>query len=493
MPVETQKNTSDKTKSTEEFKRDNLISQEVREFFDRIAPEREFWKEKNRYYHDDLKRFMAHHIPPGSTLLEIGCGPGDLLAALPATKAVGVDFSTKMVEIARQKYSSCEFKVGFAEDLPVKTPFDIVIISDVIGLLPDVQKALEQLKYVTHENSRVVITYYNYLWEPIYKLAEAWGFKMPQPTQNWLPLWAIQNLLYLSGFEVVKKGYRLLFPKNIPILSSVLNGFVAKLPFFQKLCLMEWVIAKPIAKPKDPRSLTCSVVIPCRNERDNIENAITRTPEMGKETEFIFVDGNSSDGTVDEILRVQKLFPERKIKLIHQKVPKGKNDAVKLGFEEAQGDILMILDADLTVPPEDLPKFFNALADGKGEFINGTRMVYPMEKEAMRFLNILGNKFFGMAFSYLLEQRFSDTLCGTKVLTKGNYERIKAGRSYFGDFDPFGDFDLIFGASKLDLKIVEMPIRYRERVYGTTKIRRFFHGWLLLQMCMVALKKLKLV
>jgi glycosyltransferase involved in cell wall biosynthesis len=272
-----------------------------------------------------------------------------------------------------------------------------------------------------------------------------------------------------------------------------LNRVVAKLPFIERLCLMEWIVAKPVSKPKDLKALSCSVIVPCRNERDNIEKAIIRTPDMGREMEFIFVDGRSNDGTVEEIERVIKQFPAKKIKLLHQPEPKGKYDAVKIGFDAAQGDVLMILDADLTVPPEDLPKFFNALSEGKGEFINGTRMVYPMEKEAMRLLNLFGNKFFGMAFSYLLEQRFSDTLCGTKVFTKKNYERIKTGRKYFGDFDPFGDFDMIFGASKLDLKIVDLPIRYRERVYGTTKIRRFFHGWLLLKMCAVAMRKLKFI
>jgi ubiquinone/menaquinone biosynthesis C-methylase UbiE len=472
---------------------EQILSLQVRDYFNKIASDRLEWKQKSKYYHDDLKKFMRHNIPAGSSVLEIGCGTGDLLASLEPTHGVGVDFSEKMIEIAKQQYPSCEYFVGSAESLPLEKPFDVVILSDAIGLLPDVQKAFEQLKRVTTEDSRVIITYYNYLWEPICKLLEALHLKMPQPTQNWLPLWAIQNLLYLSGFEVIKKGYRLLFPANVPFLSTFLNRFVAKLPLIQQLCLVEWVIAKPISKLKANEEMTCSVIVPCRNERDNIINAVTKTPKMGRDMEIIFVDGNSSDGTVEEIKRMQTQYPDKKIKLIHQPQPKGKYDAVKMGFDIATGDVLMILDADLTVPPEDLSKFFNALLQGKGEFINGTRLVYPMEKQAMRMLNLFGNKFFGMAFSYLLEQRFSDTLCGTKVFTKANYAKIVKGRAYFGDFDPFGDFDMIFGASKLNLKIVELPIRYRERVYGSTKIRRFYHGWLLLQMCWVAMKKLKFV
>ena len=470
-----------------------VISARIREFFNRVAPERLDWKQKNRYYHEDLTKFLSHHIEEGASVLDIGCGPGDLLASLPISKGVGIDFADKLIDIAKQKYPSLEYQTAEAENLPFNKSFDYVLLVDTIGLLPDVQKVFEQLGKVTREDSRVIITYYNFLWEPIYKILEALNLKMPQPVQNWLPLWAIEELLYLSGFEVIKSGYRMLFPKNIPYVSTFLNRFVAKLPLIQKLCLMEWIIAKPISKPKDSKSMTATVVVPCRNERDNIEAAIMRTPPMGRETEFIFVDGRSNDGTVEEIERVIKAFPDKKIRLVHQKEPKGKYDAVKIGFEEAQNDVLMILDADLTVPPEDLPKFFEALAAGKGEFINGTRLVYPMEKEAMRLLNLFGNKFFGVAFSWLLEQRFSDTLCGTKVFTKANYARIKTGRKYFGDFDPFGDFDMIFGASKLDLKIVELPIRYRERTYGTTKIRRFFHGWLLLKMCGVAMRKLKFI
>jgi glycosyltransferase involved in cell wall biosynthesis len=235
-----------------------------------------------------------------------------------------------------------------------------------------------------------------------------------------------------------------------------------------------------------------TVVIPCRNERGNIESAVRRTPRMGRETDIVFVDGSSTDGTPAEIERVIAAHPEWRITLLHQGSGTGKGDAVRKGFAAATGDVLMILDADLTVPPEDLPKFYRALASGKGEFINGTRLVYPMERQAMRTLNLLGNKFFSLAFTWLLEQRFRDTLCGTKVLFRRDYEKIAANRAYFGDFDPFGDFDLIFGASKLNLRIVEVPVRYRERTYGVTNIRRFSHGWLLLRMCVLAFYKLKL-
>ncbi|MBM3395148.1 MAG: glycosyltransferase family 2 protein, partial [Betaproteobacteria bacterium] len=246
----------------------------------------------------------------------------------------------------------------------------------------------------------------------------------------------------------------------------------------------------PAAEIGHERSVT--VVIPCRNEQGNIEAAIRRLPAFGSSQEVLFVEGNSTDGTREEIERVIRAYPGRTIRLLAQP-GKGKGDAVRTGFAQATGDVLMILDADLTMPPEDLPKFYRALIGGKGEFINGCRLVYPMEQQAMRMLNLLGNKFFSLAFSWLLNQRIKDTLCGTKVLSREDYRRIADNRAYFGDFDPFGDFDLLFGASKLNLKIVEVPIRYRARSYGETNIRRFAHGWLLLKMTVYAFFKLKAV
>ncbi|MDO8579858.1 MAG: glycosyltransferase family 2 protein, partial [Candidatus Omnitrophota bacterium] len=256
------------------------------------------------------------------------------------------------------------------------------------------------------------------------------------------------------------------------------------------LTLNHFVIARPLFL--DVAEHSVSILVPCRNEKGNIEQAIKRLPAFGKSQEIIFVEGGSQDGTYEEIERVIKQYPQKDIKLIKQ-IGKGKGDAVRIGFGQAKGDVLMILDADLTVAPEDLPKFYEAIRHDKGEFINGSRLVYPMEQEAMRFLNLMANKFFGVFFSWLLGQRFKDTLCGTKVLFHRHYQAISANRAYFGDFDPFGDFDLIFGATKLNLKIIELPIRYKERQYGTTQIQRFRHGLLLLRMCGFAMRKIKFI
>jgi len=314
---------------------------------------------------------------------------------------------------------------------------------------------------------------------------------MPLVEMNWLSTEDTIGFLQLADFEPVKREWRQLVPRSIFGLGSLINRFIGTLPLIRRLSLRNYLVARPMrGVGLDEPSTT--VLIPCRNEKGNIENAVKRLPDFCEDLEIMYVEGNSKDGTLDEINRVIEAYPDKDIKVLVQD-GKGKGDAVRKGFDHARGDILMILDADLTVPPEDLPKFYKAIVSGKGEYINGTRLVYPMDGQAMRFLNFWANRTFSVLFTWLLNQRFTDTLCGTKVLTKKNYEKIVANRSYFGEFDPFGDFDLIFGATKLNLKVVEVPIRYAAREYGETQISRFRHGWLLLKMVLFAYKKLKII
>ena len=469
-----------------------MTKEERIKYFDSVAEEREKWREKGAYYHKQLEKYLRYLIPPDSSVIEIGCGTGDLLAALNPKRGLGIDISPKMIEVARKKFPHLEFETGDFEDLQIEEKFDYVVSVETIGHVDDIQLAFKELHKVCKPETRVIIVYYNYLWEPVLKFAEAFGLRMKQPLQHWLPIEDIASLLFLNDFEVIKKGYRFLLPVYIPFVSTFLNRFLANMPFLWKLSLNEILIARPMNVRKTPKDVTCSVIIPCRNEKGNIETAISRMPDMGKSTEIIFVEGHSQDRTLEECERVKDKYPQKDIRILVQD-GKGKYNAVRKGFLHAKNDVLMILDADLTVPPEDLPKFFDAIASGKGEFINGTRLVYQMEGQAMRFLNLIGNKFFSRAFTYILEQRIRDTLCGTKVLWKEDYSKIAAGREYFGDFDPFGDFDLLFGASKLNLKIVQIPIKYRERTYGSTQISRFRHGLLLFKMTFFALGKIKFI
>jgi hypothetical protein len=431
-------------------------------------------------------------------VLEIGCGNGDLLSGIEGKRKVGIDFSEEYVAWARDKHQekNIEFLVMDANSIELNETFDLIIISNLIGFVDDIQNVFEQVKKVCHPNTKVIVQYYNALWEPVIKFAELAGIKKKTPLQNWLNSRDINNLLFISGFDVYRNTKRLIFPLWIPLLSFVLNRYLAKFPFFRFFSLNLYSFAKPLPINNIEEYATkysTTVVIPARNESGNIENAILRLPKFGKHVEIIFIEGNSTDDTWQKIQEIQKKYSATHDIKIGQQKGKGKADAVREGYKIATGDILMILDADLTVPPEDLPKFYNAIASSKGDFINGTRLVYPMDKEAMRFLNYLGNHFFSWAFTWLLEQRFKDTLCGTKVMFRNDYIKLTKNRKYFGEFDPFGDFDLLFGAHKLNLKIVEVPIRYRERTYGSTNISRFKHGLILLRMCAFASRKCKFI
>ena len=467
----------------------------IRALFDKLAPERGKWLARNRYFYEADHAYMRFLIPAGARILEIGCGDAQLLAALKPSRAVGVDMSAEMIRVAREKHPGFELHVGNAEDAAtlakIEGPFDYIVVSDTVGLIEDCQALFDLLRRCAGPECRLIVAYYSHLWDPVLHVAEALGLKMPQVPQNNLPTADIANLLQLANFEIVRREWRQLIPRRMFGLGSFINRFIAPLPGIRRLALRNYVVARPVVEKLKPAALpSVSVIVPCRNERGNIEPAVTRLPAFAPDIEIVFVEGHSKDGTFEECLRVQAAYPQHDIKVMRQD-GKGKGDAVRKGFAAARGDILMILDADLTVPPETLGKFYDALASGRGEFINGTRLVYPMEREAMRFLNNIANHAFAIMFSYLLNQRFTDTLCGTKVLWARDYKRIETNRIYFGEFDPFGDYDLIFGAVKLNLKIVEIPIRYDARRYGETQISRFTHGWLLARMVLFAWRKLK--
>jgi SAM-dependent methyltransferase len=469
----------------------------TRELSDRLASERDRWLARNRFFYDNDRQYMQFLVPAGRRVLELGCGEGQLLRWLRPSYGVGVDLSRELIKLAQERSPEFEFYIGNAEDPALLSgiagPFDYIVLSDMIGYLEDCSGTFEALRSLCTPKTRLVIAYYSRLWEPVVRLSERIGTKMPSLGQNWLSTDDTTNLLQLAGFEVVRREWRQLMPTRLLGVGTLLNKVVAPLPGIRKLCLRNYVVARPVgSRGGAAREPSCSVLIPCRNERGNIQNAVKRLPLFAPNVEILFVEGHSSDGTYEECLRVKEAYPDRNIRTFQQPAD-GKGDAVRSGFAQAKGDIVMILDADLTVAPESMPKFYRALVEGHGEFVNGTRLVYPMSDGAMRTLNAIANRSFAMVFSFLLNQRFTDTLCGTKALWREDYDRIVAGRAYFGDFDPFGDFDLIFGAAKLNLKIVEVPVRYAERTYGETQISRFRDGWLLLRMVALAWRKFKVL
>jgi len=468
--------------------------QTIYKHFETIAESYLQYQKRFSYYKNDIINYCNFFISDTDSVLEIGCSSGETISNLKGDYKVGIDFSPKMIEIAKSNFSNTNFFVMDAENIILDTKFDVIIFNNIIGYLDNIQSVFYAVKRNCHEHTRIIISYYNCYWEPILNFGELVGYKTKAPRQNWLSTDDISNLLYLSGFETYHTNKRLLLPIYIPLLSRLINTYIAKLPLFRLLCLNQFSFARPVLNYTEKQvaeKYSVSICIPARNESKNIENIILRLPKFGKHQEIIFVEGNSTDNTWQKIQEIQQKYTATHDIKITQQAGKGKGDAVYKGYSMATQDILMILDADLTMPPEELSKFYNAIATGKGEFINGSRFIYPMEKEAMRFLNILGNKFFSHIFSWLLEQPITDSLCGTKVMFRKDYLKLTRSRFSFGNLDPFGDFDLLFGAYKLNLKIIDLPIRYQKRTYGSTNISRFKNGLMLLQMCWFAAWKIK--
>jgi SAM-dependent methyltransferase len=475
------------------------VLEEVRRFYEENHDGIEASRRRHRYYYRYLTRVLRARVPAGQRVLDLGCGSGHLLSALAPARGVGIDVSARAVDAARRTHSAqgLQFLEGDAADrrllAQLEGPFDVVLLVNVVTHLTDVQRTLEGLHPLCHARTRVFIYSYSRVWQPLLRLAEILSLKYRQPPEAWLPPEEIENMLWLADFEVVRRDRQIVFPMGVPGVAGLLNGFVGRLPVLDALSLMFGIVARPSpgrtrrGRVQEPST---SVIVPCRNEAGHIRPLVDALPRLGPGSEFLLVEGNSTDDTEAVIKQVIAERPELPLRFLKQ-TGRGKGDAVRLGFAEARGEVVLILDSDMGVLPLDVPKFVDALVRGKGELVNGSRMVYPMEGRAMRFLNLLANKGFALLFSWLLGQQVRDTLCGTKALYREDYERIARNRSYFGDFDPFGDFDLLFGAARLNLRIVDVAVRYHERTYGETNISRWRHGWLLLRMSLFAARKLK--
>jgi len=459
-------------------------------FFDHHAAQVSQWQRRNAGYHHAVASYARCYVPAATRVLEVGTGTGDLLAALEPADGLGIDISAEMIRLAAARHPAQRFRRMAVEELDVNgETFDYIVLSDLVGYLYDIQRAFERLRVACQPSTRLVLNWHSRLWQPILAAAQSLGWKYPQPVINWTTPEDIRGMLHLAGFEVVQFRRHILLPKQVPAFTALANRVLAHLPGFQSLCLTNWLVARPLGLRRSTTAPRVSVICPCRNEAGTIAQIVDRLPALGRHTELIFVEGHSTDDTAAECRRLAAAHPDKDIKVFTQE-GHGKGDAVRLGFAKATGDIVAILDADLSVAPEDLTQFFDVLVRDQAEFVNGSRFVYAMDPEAMRFLNLVGNRSFALLLSQILGQPVKDTLCGTKALWRVDYERIARQRSLRGDLDPFGDFDLLLGAATLNLKIAEVPVRYRRRIYGTTNISRFAHGWLLLRMTIAAARRM---
>lgn len=480
----------------------------IADFFDRLAPDRSRYFRRNRLYHDQIVQACRPFLNEDSRVLELGCSTGDSLAALSPRMGVGIDISPQSIAIARQQHPAYTWLCADVEALPdheaLRQPFDVIVIEDLLGYLDDIQGFFEQLRPLMHAHTRLIIGTWNWIWRPVLSLGERLGAKAPDFAirENWISASAIRNLLTLTHFQTLETRPGILFPYHLPPISGFINS-LSYAPLIQRLPLLHVVVARPLPVP-EARPYSVSVIIPTRNEKGNIADLVTRTPMMGSHTELLFIDGNSTDGTIEEIQHWIAARPDRAMRFMAQDeasddltppnlmLKKGKGDAVRKAFAAASGDILMILDSDISVPPEDLTRFYSVLATHTADFANGTRFLYEQQEGAMPTLNRLGNVAFTLYFSWLFGQKITDTLCGTKVLFRHDYETIARNRAHFGNFDPFGDFDLLFGAAWQGHRLLDVPIRYQARVYGESKVRVGTHGPLLGRMSLVGLWHFKL-
>lgn len=417
--------------------------------------------------------------------MEVGCGTGEILDATNPSYGVGVDLSPEMIKIAAQKFPRYKFVCSPVEDYHFEEKFDFIVLVDVLDHVYDIMSVFKNLYRFCHPTTKIVLTTINPWWDPFFKLLERIGAKMPEGPHNFIEERNIQKALELLNFSINYSGFLLLLPIYIPLISYLANTLGVRTLGLRKFAVVQYMTIHPISENTTDLGLGCSVIIPCHNEEGNIEEAVRRIPKMGKMTEVIVVNDGSTDRTSEVVRNLQREFPQ--LRLIDYTPNRGKGKAVAEGFRAAAQEVIMILDADLSVAPEELPRFFDPLNKGLCQFVNGSRMVYPMEKQAMRTLNLFGNKIFGLIMSFIAGQNLTDTLCGTKALYKSDFQHIQMG------LDRWGDFDLLFGAARLGNKIMEVPVHYQERRSGESKMKTFRHGFHLLLACFRGFRQLVFV
>ncbi len=441
-------------------------------YYDGLADDWDRYRARNAYYHRTQRALFRATVPPGSSILELGCATGDLLAVVGPARGVGVDLSPRMVEVARRKHPRYEFVQADAAFFDTAERFDCILLNNLLECVEDIQGLFRNCRRLLKPRGRLLVTTLNPLWTPLLRFGAKVGLATPDTRRNFVTGKDTANLLRLNGFEVVKLARRTLLPRDIPLLAPLVNFVAAQTPLLRRLCITEFLVARP-ATAEGERSV--SVIVPCYNEAANVEACVSRVPRMSTHTEVIVVDDGSRDDTAARVR--PELNPAVEVRCVAYQPNRGKLHAVRAGFQAARGDILMILDADMTVPPEDLPCFYTPLRDGVADFINGTRLIYPLAAGSMKFQNFLGNKLFGVLVSWLTGVHLSDTLCGTKAFFREDYRR------FLTNCDPWGDFDWLFGAAQNGLKVLEVPIHYEERRAGQSKMKALRHAWALLKAC----------
>ncbi len=445
----------------------------TRSHFEALAPDYDRLKRRNEYYNDYLIKWCRALVPPGRRVLEVGSGRGDVLSAVLPSEGIGIDLSPAMTRLAAEAFPDLEFRTQAIEDFEGRGDVDVALMINTLEYAYDAGLVLDRIRAALRDNGKLLISTANPIWSPIFKTASRLNLRIPDCKRLFLTNKDVVNLLQLHGFEVTYENMALLMPKGGGLAAGALNWTASRTPYLRHLSSTQLIMARKV--PEKRREYSVSLIIPCHNEVGNVDRCVREVRKLGTRTEVIFVDDGSTDGTADAIEPSHN--PNVETRVISYKPNEGKGNAVRRGFDAATGDILMILDADLTTHPEELGPLYEAFAEGRAEFVNCTRLVYPMDNAAMKFANYVGNKMFTIAVSLIMGARVSDTLCGTKAMFRWDYEHMTLGR------DPWGDYDFLFGAAQQRLVIRELPVHYRDRVFGMSKMAATKHTMNLLRMC----------
>ncbi|MFP4040290.1 MAG: glycosyltransferase [Desulfosudaceae bacterium] len=443
------------------------------------------WDHARALLRETFLKYVRFFIPANSRVLMFGCPDNCFLDKLRPEIGIGVAAGAGPGHAGSNIYYVDDIETFYVEET-----FDYIIINEVLDSAADVRRFLVGLLRMAGPETRIILNSLNPGWKGLISTLSP-GSPAAAGRQTRAGRFSrrdLEKFLAISGYEIITRENYLLLPWPVPVVAAFTNRFLAKLPLLRRCCLGRLTVARPDRPPADPSEITTSVVITCRDEEGNIRDLVERIPVMGKKTELVFVEGHSVDNTVGRVREMMRQYPDRDIKLYHQ-TGIGQGDAFRLGFDRAEGDFLIWLEADLTTPPEEARHIWEAYAGGHGEYINGSRFVYPMAPGAMPPVNKLGNRFFSRVMSLVTGRDFTDTLCGFKGITRTGYQHIVNSPNRFDDLDPFGDFLLILGAVRYNLKIAEVPVHYQPRKYGESKAygRSWFglltHARLLFKIC----------
>jgi len=448
------------------------------------------WRNRNRFYHERKIEYLRFVIPEGESVLLLGCEDGAMLDALRPIRGVGIDRSTDAIRLARLRHPRYAFHASDDYRANVRGKFEYIVLDDMACCVDDLFTLLTSLRDLSTPTTRLIVVQHNYLWRPVLRVAEWLGLKRPERVSNWLSAGDMGVFMRAAGFEPIDVRSRLFCPKRLFGIGPAINWLVGLVPFARRLASTQILVGRPSMPERAHQTQSASIVLTTRDERENIEPMVKAIPFVGADTEIIFVEGHSTDGTREEIERVMAKYPDKNIRLIVQDGI-GQGNAIRRGFEQAKGNVIILLEADQTSPADDVLKAFEVIATGRAEFVNGSRFVYPRAHGSMPRLNVFGNALFAAWFTWFLGQRTSDVLCGIKAIDRTLFQRLNRNWGFLNLADPFGDFELAFGAARLGLRMSEVPTRYACRSYGVPKTRPLRHGWMLFRMMLRATRVFK--